>query len=175
MVTDDELMVAAGQGDRIAFAEIVNRHNAKVYRLASRFLGNRQEATDVAQDAFLRILAAAPDYRPGAAFGTYLFRVVSNLCLDALRKRRRAQGEELQDPKSGDLSAEEEFLRNERAVAVSVALFSLPPRQRLAVLLKYYEDLNYREIAEVLKTSQKGVERLLARARSALLSSLKDL
>ena len=129
----------------------------------------------MAQDAFLRILAAAPDYRPGAAFGTYLFRVVSNLCMDARRKRRRAPERKLQDPPSGDLSAAEKFLRNERADAVSVALGSLPSRQRLAVLLKYYEDMNYLEIAEVLKTSKKGVERLLARARSALLRSLKNL
>ena len=172
MATDEELMTAAGLGDRGAFAELVERHHARAFRVASRFLGNREEAADIVQEAFLKILSAAPRYRPSAAFGTYLFRVITNLCLDDRRKKRPEPEVELQDHPSADPSPLETLLSGERSAVLLAALRSLSPRQRLAVILKYNEEMSYCEIAQVLEASEKGVERLLAHARGALLGNL---
>lgn len=169
MATDEELMEAAGQGDRDAFGELVRRHHEAVFRLAARFLGDRQEAADITQEAFLRILEAAPRYRPTAAFSTYLYRVVGNLCTDHRRKARPETGGELPDRPSEAPSALDGLAQDQRAEAIRAALGALPPRQRLAVLLKYYEGLGYRELAEALETSEKGAERLLSRGREELL------
>lgn len=174
MATDEELMTAAGLGDRGAFAELVERHHARAFRVASRFLGNREEAADVVQEAFLRILSAAPRYRPTAAFGTYLYQVVANLCLDHRRKARPEADAPIQDRQSEAPSALETLIRDQRSAALLAALRSLPPRQRLAVVLKYNEEMSYCEIAEVLETSEKGIERLLARARESLLARLAE-
>jgi len=88
MPTDEELMQAAAKGDLNAFEQIVLRHQQTVWAVAHRFLGDSSEAEDVAQDAFLKILKAAPRYRPSAAFRTFLIRVVSRLCMDRARKMR---------------------------------------------------------------------------------------
>ncbi len=172
MGSDEELMLAAGLGDRGAFAELVTRHHARAFRVASRFSQDREEAADIVQESFLKVLAAAPRYRPNAAFTTYLFRVIANLCTDNRRKRRPEPEEEIQDRPSERPSPLDSLLRDERLACVLAALRSLPPRQRLAVILKYNEETSYKEIAGVLETSEKGVERLLARARESLLARL---
>jgi len=173
MATDEELMQAAGLGDRDAFGELVRRHHARAFQLAARFLGDRDEAADIAQEAFLRLLDAAPRYRPTAAFPTYLYRVVGNLCTDHRRKARPETGGELPDRPSEAPSALEGLADARRDAAVRDALAALPPRPRLAVILKYYEGLGYRELAEALDTTEKGAERLLARGREELLRRLK--
>jgi RNA polymerase sigma-70 factor (ECF subfamily) len=165
-------MLAVGLGDRGAFAELVERHHARAFRVASRFLGNREEAADIVQEAFLKILSAAPRYRPTSAFGTYLYQVVANLCLDHRRKARPETDAPIEDRQSEAPSVLETLIRGQRSAALLAALRSLPPRQRLAVILKYNEEMSYREIAEVLEASEKGVERLLAHARGALLGNL---
>lgn len=172
MATDEELMEATARGDREAFGELVRRHHASAFRLAARFLGDRQEAADITQEAFLRVLDAAPRYRAAAAFTTYLYRVVGNLCTDHRRKARPETGGELPDRPSEAPSALEGLAGAQRDEAVRAALAALPSRQRLAVLLKYYEGLGYKELAEALETSEKGAERLLSRAREELLHRL---
>jgi len=168
MRSDEELMLATAQGDLAAFEQIVLRHQQTAWAVANRFLGDPSEAEDVAQDAFLKILAAAPRYRPSAAFRTFLIRVVSRLCMDRAHKMRPVYTDappERPDPES---SALQTVIRTERDIAIRRALEALPPAQRMAVVLRYYEDLDYRTIAEAMDTTEKAVERLLARARAAL-------
>ncbi|MHB8972700.1 MAG: RNA polymerase sigma factor [Pirellulaceae bacterium] len=175
MLTDEELMLAVASGDLAALAQLVTRYQGAAWNAAYRFLGNTADAEDVAQEAFLRILAAANRYRPTASFRTYLYRVVTHLCFDLARRRRLRRRDQLSDVPDPGISPEEASVVRERANFVRLALDSLPEAQKMAVILRYYEDLSYREIAGALKTSVKGVERLLARARDHLEHRLSEL
>ena len=174
MRTDEEAMLAVAQGDLAAFEQIVMRYQHKAWSLAYRFLNNRAEAEDVAQDAFLKILAAAPSYRPSATFQTFLYRVLSRLCMDRARKMKPIYNEIPPDVPDAGPNAEEELLSVERIEAVRHALATLPPNYRMAIVLRYYDNLDYRGIAEVMETTEKAVERLLARGRAALAEELKN-
>ncbi len=161
-------MEAAGRGDLSAFAEIVARHQDGAWRLAYRFSGDAGDAQDLVQEAFLRLLAAAERYRPLASFRTYFYRILTRLCLDHARKRRPVHMETVPEMADGGPAPDERLLRGEREAAVRQALAALPERDRLAVVLRYFEGCSAQEMAEVLGTSAKGVERLLARARGRL-------
>jgi RNA polymerase sigma-70 factor (ECF subfamily) len=159
-------LVAAG--DLSAFQELVDRYQSDAWRLARRFLGDESEAQDITQESFLKILRAAPGYRPSAKFRTYLFRVVSRLCIDFLSKKRPVTTDSLPDVVDAVEDPEQILVRKESAVAVREALDTLPAKQRLAIILQSYEGLNYHEIAEALDTSTKAVDSLLQRARLSL-------
>ena len=172
--SDEQLMLAVGAGDLNAFEQIVLRHQQSAWQIAFRFLGDRVTAEDIAQEAFLKILVAAERYRPTAKFRTYLHRVVTRLCLDTVRKKQPTYVDDIaaaSGPSPAPLEAAESRERNE---AVRQALNTLPPKQRMAVVLAYYEGLRGREIAAAMKVSPKAVERLLARARQALAVRLED-
>lgn len=168
MPSDEELMLAVARGDLSAFEQLVTRHQDSAWNTAYRFLGNRADAEDAAQDAFLRILDSTDRYHPTASFRTYLFRIVTHLCFDLLRRKRLRQHEPLLDIAESGPSPETASIVDERVAAVQHALDTLPPVQRMAIVLRYYEDMGYREIAAVLDTTVKGAERLLARARATL-------
>jgi RNA polymerase sigma-70 factor (ECF subfamily) len=87
MRTDEELMLATARGDLGAFGQLVERHQASAWNAAYRFLGNAVDAEDIAQEAFLRVLDAAPRYRATAKFRTFLFRIVTRLCIDVTRRK----------------------------------------------------------------------------------------
>ncbi|MDD5088342.1 MAG: sigma-70 family RNA polymerase sigma factor [bacterium] len=171
---DELLMLAAGRGDTEAFAELVKCHQQAAWRLACRFLGNAADAEDVVQDAFLKIYVAAPRYRAQASFSTYLHCVVSRLCLDFHRKKRPEITDALPDVADSSPSPSAALETEERDQAVRTALQSLPARQRLAVVLRYYENCRSSEIAQILGVSEKAVEQLLARARVKLKAELSD-
>lgn len=166
--TDEALMQACGRGDLHAFEQLVRRHQEGAWDIAVRFLGDSGEAADMVQKAFMKILEAAPRYRPTAAFRTYLYCVLSRLCLDHFRARRTFQDADVSELPGKDPSPVGILLAAERDRAVREALRGLPSRQRLAVILKYYNQLSYQEIAAVMEVSAKAVERLLARARESL-------
>jgi RNA polymerase sigma-70 factor (ECF subfamily) len=168
MGSDEELMQAVQRGDLCSFEQIVLRHQQTAWRVACRFLGDPTEAEDVAQDAFLRILRAASSYRPTAKFQTFLFQVVSRLCLDRTRKKHPVYVEKLPEAVAEGASPGEVLERIEKDQWVRGALDRLPATQRLAVILRYYEELSYQEIAVAMRVSPKAVERLLARARATL-------
>ena len=171
---DEKLLQASGQGDMEAFEDLVRRHHATAWAVASRFLNDRHEAEDIAQDAFIRLLRAAPNYNPTAPFLHYFRRIVVRLCLDRADRRKRwifALPWNLPDPAP---TAESVMESDARAGAVRLALDGLPPRQRMAIVLRHYEDLGYAEIAETMGLSVKAVERLLARAREHLARKLRD-
>ena len=168
LANDELLMLAAGNGDLEAFAEIIRRHQAWAWKIAYRFLGHREEAEDVVQDAFLRLLDASGRYRPTASFKTYFYQIITRLCLDRAKKKQALYVDTIADFPDPRPDVAEEMLRRETAVAVRAALDALSPNQRMAIVLRYYEGLNYEGIASALQTTPKAVERLLARARERL-------
>lgn len=178
ILEDEQLMLQVAQSDMDAFKELVSRHQDSAWRIAYRFLGNSAEAEDVAQEAFLRILAAAPRYKPRAAFTTYLYLIVSRLCIDSARKKRPLRTNTF--PEMMISSSDEEtaidpvtiLVEKDRDALIRKSIDELPPRQRMVIILKYYEGLSYGEIAHVMGTTAKAVERLLSRGRKMLQGSL---
>lgn len=172
VVKDEELMLAVGRGDLSAFNEIIHRHQSTAWRVAYRFLGDSVEAEDIAQEAFLKILTAAPRYRPTASFSTYLYRIVSRLCIDNARKKHPLCIDTLPEPVDSSPDPAATLDLKDRDALIRKTLDALPSRQRMAVILKYYEELSYTDIARAMDTTSKAVERLLGRARRTLRSSL---
>jgi RNA polymerase sigma-70 factor, ECF subfamily len=165
----DELLVqATGKGDLKSFEQIVTRHQTWAWRVSYRFIGNEEDASDIVQEAFLRLLEASGRYRPSAAFRTYFYRIISRLCLDRAKKKQPLLLERIPDAADPRPGVSDAMIKREAALAVRTALGTLPANQRLAIVLRYYEDLNYVEIASALETTPKAVERLLARGREQL-------
>ena len=177
---DEDLMLAAGRGDRDAFAVLVERYHRAVVQFVQRFLGvaGRQTAEDLAQDVFLAAWQVAGSFRPRAKVLTWLLRITTNVCLNYRRGNRLRQAASLSvDGTSGQAGVESEqpdarAMACERAQEVSRAVAGLPTNQRAAVLLRHFHGLPYSEIAAVLDTSVSGVESLLFRARRTLRARL---
>ncbi len=170
--SDQELMARAGQGDRRAFQALVRRHAGRAVALARRILGNDALAEEIAQDALLRVWIAAPRWRPQAAFRTWLYRIVVNLCLNA--KRRNASvplgaADDIADPAPRPDAQLEQREQNHRLAA---AIEALPDRQRAAIVLTYQEGLGNAEAASVLDVSVSAFEALLVRAKRELRAKL---
>jgi RNA polymerase sigma-70 factor (ECF subfamily) len=173
--TDEDRLVAAGAGDLEAFRELVLAHQRSAWGLAFRFLQDAAEAEDVAQEAFLRILEAAPRYRPTASFRTYLCRVVTRLCIDRSEKKHPEYTDEVPDLADPAPGPEESLATREREERVRDALGALPANQRAALILRHHEGLSYVEVADALATTTKAVEGLLGRARATLQDLLAGL
>jgi RNA polymerase sigma-70 factor (ECF subfamily) len=173
--SDEELMLSVRDGDLDAFGQLVLRYQAEAWRVAYRFTGDAVEAEDLAQEAFLRILRAAPRYRPTATFRTYYYRVLARLCLDHRRKKRPILAEPLPNTADDALCPSQQVSQAEREAMIQAALGALSPDYRLAVVLRYFEGLSGTEMAEAMGRSVKAVERLLARAKSALEPQLRHL
>jgi RNA polymerase sigma-70 factor (ECF subfamily) len=168
MPTDEELMISVSAGDLRAFEQLIQRHQSSAWQAAYRFLGDASEAEDIAQEAFLKILDAAPRYQPTAAFRTYLYRVITRLCLDFAQKKRPLYTQFLPEIPRKEPSPIDVLARSEQKQGIRQALNELPGKQRMAVILRYYEGLGYAEMAVALGVTPKAVERLLARARESL-------
>jgi RNA polymerase sigma-70 factor (ECF subfamily) len=175
MATDEDLMLRSAEGDMDAFEELVRRHEQTALNVAYRFLGDRDLAEDTAQDAFLKILSRAGSYRPTAQFTTYLYNVVWHLCVDLYRRKRADSLERFGEPGGGTAEPMDGLLADERQTRVRDAVDTLPPRQRMALVLKHFEGMSYDEVAEVLECSPTAVDSLLIRARRKLKDTLADL
>jgi RNA polymerase sigma-70 factor (ECF subfamily) len=154
-VPDDDLVRAAAAGDRAAFDVLVVRHQRQVYQLCYRFVGNREDAADLAQDAFVRAYRALAAFKGDARFTTWLHRITVNVCLNRLALRRPVQAP-LADVERADGRGEPQdaaVLRNERAERVRAAIARLPERQRATLILRIYHDLPHEEIARILGSS----------------------
>ena len=173
MTTDEVLMTAAGRGDMDAFEELVRRHQRRAINIAYHFLGNREEAEDLAQEAFLNILKRAESYRPTAQFKTYLYRVIANACMDHRRKKRPQPRAFLPERESVSSDPGGRMAREERVEVVRKAIDELPERQRMALVLQQYEELSYLEIADAMDCTRSAVESLLVRARRNLRDALQ--
>ncbi|MEP9365952.1 sigma-70 family RNA polymerase sigma factor [Xanthobacter sp. VNH20] len=170
--SDEDLMARVAQGDAAAFRVLTARYAVRAVALARRFLGNSADAEDIVQDAFLRVWRAAPRWQPTAAFGTWFYRIVVNLCLNHRRRRDFApldDAAEIADPAPDALAG---LARGAEDRALARAIAELPERQRAAVLLTYWEGLSNARTAEILDASVSGVETLLVRARRALRARL---
>jgi RNA polymerase sigma-70 factor (ECF subfamily) len=172
-IPSEQLMQALARGDLAAFDQLVLRHQKPAWAIACRFLGDRHEAEDVVQDAFLRLLEAADRYQATSSFNTYFHRIISRLCLDRAKKKRPLCVDPMPDVLDGGPDAADAVEGRQDAAAVRAALAALPAQQRLAVVLRYYEGLSYQDIAAALETTPKAVERLLARGRDHLQATLK--
>ncbi len=168
-------MLGVRDGDLDAFAQLVLRHQAEAWRVAYRYTGDAAEAEDLAQNAFLRVLAAAPRYRPTATFRTYFFRILTRLCIDHGRKKRPILAETLPDIADASPSPSQQAGRAEREILIQTALDALPADYRMAVVLRYFEGLSGAEMAAAMSRSVKAVERLLARAKAILKPLLEPL
>lgn len=173
-VPDEALMVLYANGDAQAARALAQRLTPRVLGFAARMLGgDRAEAEDVAQEAMLRLWKIAPEWRQSEAkVSTWLFRVVSNLCTDRLRKRRGVGLDEVAEPEDDGMSAEARIQNNARAEALETALQRLPERQRQAVVLRHLEGWANPEIAEVMEISVEAVESLTARGKRTLAKAL---
>jgi len=175
VINDEQLMLRVAKGDLATFSELVRRHQHAAWRIAYRFLGDPAEAEDIVQESFLRILAAAPRYKPSAAFSTYLYRVVARLCIDNSRKKRPIFTGTLPETVDSSPDPAMAIVQKDQNELIRKALDTLPSRQRMVIILKYYERLSYCEIALAVGTTVKAVERLLGRARKTLQSSLSHI
>jgi RNA polymerase sigma-70 factor (ECF subfamily) len=166
--SDEELMARMGRGDEAAFRLIARRYAGRAVGLARRVTGSNADADDIAQEALLRVWINAPRWRPSAAFRTWFYRVVLNLCLNRQRRRPFVPLEQAGDPAdpSADAAAQLERFEADREMAYAIA--ALPERQRAAIVLTYHEGLGNAEAAAVLETTVSGVETLLVRARRTL-------
>jgi len=178
---DVRLMQLVSAGEEAAFEELVERHQRLVIGTVARMLGSNSDVEDIAQQVFVRVWKSAKRYVPRAKFTTWLLKITRNLVFNELRRRSRHTQLPLQ-PESAD---EERPIRDERAMApdaslleqelqgaIEAAITQLPETQRMAVVLRRYDELSYEEIAEVLDQSVPAVKSLLFRARTELRTRL---
>ena len=174
---DVELLARISNNEPAAVNEMVTRKLPRLLALASRILGDADEARDVAQESFLRIWRHAASWRSGEArFDTWLHRVALNLCHDRLRRRKERP---LSDDDTAALvdttpSLDEQLEAADRSARMAAALAALPERQREAIVLQYYQELSNIDAAALMNISVEALESLLSRARRQLRSQLAD-
>ena len=159
---DDRALVRATlDGDREAFDELVRRHQRHVYHLCYRFAGNHEDASDLAQDVFIRAYKGLRGFKGQSAFSTWLYRIGVNVCLNRVASRNAARIvalEHVDRLEAGAERADGALLRDERAAEVRAAIARLPKKQRAALILRVYHELPHDEIAEVLGSSVGAVK-----------------
>lgn len=176
MLDDDTLMTRTARGDEEAFRLLVARWEQQVFAFLVHMLGSVDEAQDLAQDTFLKVYDQAPRYRPEGRFKSWMLRIAGNKARSALRRRKVLRWVNF-DLTSHDKAAPGDdpgraLERQETTLQVREAVSRLPERQREAVILKRFQGLSYKEIAEVLDTTVPAVESLLQRAATALRQDL---
>jgi len=181
---DEELCSRVAARDNSAFEALVERYQARAYRLAYSVLGSEADARDVSQDAFIKLFESAGKFRGRSRFSTWFYRIVVNLCIDHKRRYRwwnkivplrgrLAGGDEARvEPVSAEPGPEAEAMRRETSTQLAAAFVQLSPNQRAAVLLQIQDGLTSREIAEVLgcseNTARVHIHRGLAAIRKLL-------
>ncbi|RFC44138.1 MAG: RNA polymerase sigma-70 factor, ECF subfamily [Verrucomicrobia bacterium] len=179
---DLALMRRIGQGDHAAFAELVEIHQHAVVGTVTKMLGNATEAEDVAQQVFVRVWRSAVRYQPSAKFTTWLFTITRNLVFNEIRRRQRKPAvslDEREEQQAGSVAADGEMKPDESALlaeletAVDTAIQRLPEKQRMAVVLRRYQEMAYEDIGEILGLSLPAVKSLLFRARTQLREDLQ--
>jgi RNA polymerase sigma-70 factor (ECF subfamily) len=180
---DIHLMLSFKNGDKSAFEALLRKHYRNVLNFSYRFLGRRDLAEDLTHEVFLRVYQNPAGYEPRSRFRTWLYTIAKNLCLNELRRKSHRM-QSLDEPglqESGQMSnaipdpslpPEESLVRKERIAAVRAAIDELPENQRLAVILRRYDDFSYEQIAATLNTSEKAVKSLLNRAKEHLQKKL---
>ncbi|NJL07926.1 MAG: RNA polymerase sigma factor [Methylacidiphilales bacterium] len=172
--SDDDLLRRIGENDQSAFALLVRRHIDRSYALALRILDNPADAEDVVQDVLLKVWTHRGRWEGGRAkFSTWLYRVVTNRCIDLRRQPRNQDLESAPEVPDGAPGAESQLHRTEVVNALEGAMGQLPDHQRVVLILSYHENLSNAEIAEVMQTTVSAVESLLKRGRQQLRKLLR--
>jgi RNA polymerase sigma-70 factor, ECF subfamily len=186
-VDDAAVMLRVKAGDDSAFEYLVQKYRRPMLSFMYRTAHNPAAAEDLAQEVFLRVYRSRESYEPSAKFTTWLYRIATNLAVNYARDRRHERPEVMVsidepdedtgltvDVSDGSLTAEEAILRRERMAAIRQRVQALPERQRTAVLMHKYQQMDYRQIAEVLKLSESATKSLLFRAYETLRVQLKE-
>ncbi|MFB7762193.1 RNA polymerase sigma factor [Streptomyces xiamenensis] len=173
---DDALLaVRAGEGDEDAFEVLVRRHGPVLLRLAEQLLGSAAEAEDAVQEALVSAWRRLPEFRREAAFGSWMYRIVTNRCLNVLRARRPLTPlEAVAEPAAPESTASPERAAVTGAAvhALHEALSGLSPEQRACWVLREFHDLSYEDIAKTVGISQQAVRGRIFRARRALTEAM---
>ncbi|WP_297579699.1 RNA polymerase sigma factor [Roseibium sp.] len=173
-LSDDDLLALIAKDREDAFQTLVERHVDRGYAVAFRILRNGPDAEDVVQDAFLRVWTRREMWQSGRAkFSTWLFRVVSNRCIDFLRKPRAETVDELPELEDDACDQCQDLERQEATELLEQAMMKLPDQQRIALVFSYNENMSNGEIAEIMDTTVSAVESLLKRGRQKLRELLK--
>ena len=185
LVDDTELMLRVKEGDHASFALLLERHRAPVIHFLYRMVQNQAIAEELAQEVFLRVYRSRITYEPAAKFTTWLFRIATHMALNWIRDGKKEQGH-APVPENGDgagaqelpdesPSIELQLVRRARLEEVRRAIAALPAKQRAAVLMHKYEEMDYAQIARVLTCSESAVKSLLFRAYETLRGRLAHL
>jgi RNA polymerase sigma-70 factor (ECF subfamily) len=179
---DAELMLRVKEGDGTSFGVLLEKHRASVIHFVYRLVQEQAVAEELAQEVFLRVYRSRSSYAPTAKFKTWLFRIATHLALNWLRDERHARGQERLDDGPADLparqisdrrpSVEQEMVREVKREEIRRAVAALPEKQRAAVLMHKYEEMEYTQIAKVLGCSDSAVKSLLFRAYETLRARL---
>ncbi len=179
---DAELMLRVREGDETSFAMLLERHRAPVVHFLYRMVQNQPVSEELAQEVFLRVYRSRTTYEPTAKFTTWLFRIATHLALNWIRDGKKEKGqeslnEELLDGVERQVpdrqpTIEQEMLYAVRLAEVRRAIETLPEKQRAAVMMHKYEELDYAQIAKALGCSESAVKSLLFRAYETLRSRL---
>jgi len=174
-----EIVAACRSGDRDAFRALYDAHKDRVYSVALYFFhGEPSAAGDVTQQVFLKLMTSMDQFRGDAEFSTWLYRLVVNACMDAARRRKldAVTADRLRlETFAGPDSQEDDYARAQTASSVRAAVSALPPKFRIAVLLRYFEDLSYEQMASALNCSMGTVASRLSRGHRMLAERLKGL
>jgi len=186
-VSDVDVMLRVKTGDESAFAYLVQKYRRPMVGFMYRLCHNPSTAEELAQEVFLRVYRSRTTYEPSAKFTTWLYRIATNLAVNHARDTRHERPENTvrldePDQETGTtpdladdaLTAEENILRRERLAAIRSKVNALPERQRVAVIMHKYQQMDYRQIAGVLKLSESATKSLLFRAYETLREQLKE-
>lgn len=188
MFSDEELVKKSLQGDTEAFDELVLRYQNKIYTLSFRYMGNEDDAYDMAQEAFIKAYRSLRSFKGDSTFGTWMYRITTNVCLDELRRRKRRiiplsldeplatrEGDEVEkeiaDPSP---AADIIYEQKEFSQYIQAVLNQIKPEHKTTIILRDMMELTYEEIAEVLNCSVGTVKSRLSRARNILRKKLAD-
>jgi RNA polymerase sigma-70 factor (ECF subfamily) len=186
-LTDAEIMLRAKAGDESAFAYLVQKYRRPMVSFMYRMSHNAAAAEDLAQEVFLRVYRSRTSYEASAKFTTWLYRIATNLAVNHARDTRHERPENMasldepdeetgttMDVADSSLTVEQQILRRERMEAIRKKVQALPERQRMAVIMHKYQQMDYRQIGEVLKLSESATKSLLFRAYESLREQLKE-
>ncbi len=179
---DAELMLRVKEGDGASFGVLLEKHRSSVIHFLYRMVQNHAVAEELAQEAFLRVYRSRATYEPTAKFTTWLFRIATHLALNALRDGKNERSQERLDDDSSDMpvrqvsdlrpSVEQSMVYQAKLAEIRSAIAALPEKQRAAVLMHKYEEMEYSQIAKVLGCSESAVKSLLFRAYETLRARL---
>jgi RNA polymerase sigma-70 factor (ECF subfamily) len=177
---DVQTMLRVQKGSKEAFEELMHKYYPRILNFIYRFVGHKNTAEDLTQEVFMRVYKNAWKYKAKSKFQTWIYTIAKNVALNELRRKNQVafsldepvRGEKSQFQKESKISKtarpDEEILQKERALRIRSAIQKLPENQRIALILRRYDEFSYSQIAMTLKVSDKAVKSLLSRAKQNL-------